>query len=72
MLLANVDQTKTQEELAADSDYAEYLNLIDQQNASEDTTEIQPEDETPDFLTKLIGIIEYIVKFITDFISKIF
>ena len=72
VLLAYVDQTKTQEELAADSDYAEYLNLIDQQNTSEDTTEIQPEDETPDFLTKLIGIIEYIVKFITDFISKIF
>ena len=72
VLLANVDQTKTQEELAADSDYAEYLNLIDQQNASEDTTEIQPEDETPDFFAKLISIIEYIVKFITDFISKIF
>ena len=72
VLLANVDQTKTQEELAADSDYVEYLNLIDQQNASEDTTEIQPEDETPDFFAKLISIIEYIVKFITDFISKIF
>ena len=72
VLLANVDQTKTQEELAADSDYAEYLSLIDQQNTSEDTTDIQPEDETPDFFAMLISIIEYIVKFITDFISKIF
>ena len=66
VLLANVDQTKTQEELAADSDYAEYLNLIDQNP----TIEEKPEQDNG-FIAKLIAFIETILKYIVTLVNKI-
>ena len=69
VLLANVDQTKTQEELAADSDYVEYLNLIDQNP----TVEEEPQEPEQDngFIAKLIAFIETILKYIVTLVNKI-
>ena len=69
VLLANVDQTKTQEELAADSDYAEYLNLIDQNPTIEEEPE-KPEQDNG-YIAKLIAFIETILKYIVTLVNKI-
>ena len=69
VLLANVDQTKTQEELAADSDYAEYLNLIDQNPTVEEEPK-KPEQDNG-FIAKLIAFIETILKYIVMLVNKI-
>ena len=69
VLLANVDQTKTQEELAADSDYVEYLNLIDQNPTVEEEPE-KPEQDNG-FIAKLIAFIESILKYIVMLVNKI-
>ena len=69
VLLANVDQTKTQEELAADSDYAEYLNLIDQNPTVEEEPK-KPEQDNG-FIAKLIAFIETILKYIVTLVNKI-
>ena len=69
VLLANVDQTKTQEELAADSDYVEYLNLIDQNPTVEEEPE-KPEQDNG-FIAKLIAFIETILKYIVTLVNKI-
>ncbi|MGN1479736.1 MAG: dockerin type I repeat-containing protein, partial [Acutalibacteraceae bacterium] len=70
VLLANVDQTKTHEELAVDSDYVEYLNLIDQNP----TIEEEPE-QTPEPQKTYESILEMIIDFIKtvfDFLISIF
>ena len=69
VLLANVDQTKTQEELAADSDYVEYLNLIDQNPTVEEEPEKSEQDNG--FIAKLIAFIETILKYIVTLVNKI-
>ena len=69
VLLANVDQTKTQEELSADSDYVEYLNLIDQNPTIEEETQ-EPEQDNG-FIAKLIAFIETILKCIVTLVNKI-
>lgn len=69
VLLANVDQTKTQEELAADSDYVEYLSLIDQNPTIEEEPE-KPEQDNG-FIAKLIAFIETILKYIVTLVNKI-
>ena len=69
VLLANVDQTKTQEELSADSDYVEYLNLIDQNPTIEEETQ-EPEQDNG-FIAKLIAFIETILKYIVTLVNKI-
>ena len=67
VLLASVDQSKTQEELQTDSAYVEYLNLIDQNPVNEET---QPE-QTPSALDKLIGFIADIYAFLNNLINFI-
>ena len=69
VLLASVDQTKTQEELSADSDYVEYLNLIDQNPTIEEETQ-EPEQDNG-FIAKLIAFIETILKYIVTLVNKI-
>ena len=67
VLLASVDQSKTQEELQTNSAYVEYLNLIDQNPVNEET---QPE-QTPSALEKLIGFIADIFTFLNNLINFI-
>ncbi|MBP9989629.1 MAG: Ig-like domain-containing protein [Ruminococcus sp.] len=67
VLLANVDQSKTLEELKSDSVYVEYLNLIEQNPVNE---EIQPE-QTSSALDKLIGFIAGIYAFLNNLINFI-
>ena len=69
VLLANVDQTKTQEELSADSNYVEYLNLIDQNPTVEEET--QEPEQGNGFIAKLIAFIESILKYIVMLVNKI-
>ncbi|MGN1478488.1 MAG: leucine-rich repeat protein [Acutalibacteraceae bacterium] len=66
VLLANVDQTKTQEELAADSDYIEYLNLIDQNPT------VEEEPEKPEQTQESDKTYESIFEMIIDFIKSVF
>ena len=66
LLLASVDQSKTQEELKTDSVYIQYLNLIDQNSANEET-----EEQTPSALDKLIGFFADIYAFINNLINFI-
>ena len=67
VLLASVDQSKSQEELQTDSAYVEYLNLIDQNPVNEET---QPE-QTPSVLDKLIGFIADIYALLNNLINFI-
>ena len=77
VLLANVDQTKSPEELLETSaEYNEYLNLIDQSVAVE---EKKQETEMPDSSSsnsglneKILMFTEYFINLILEFFSKIF
>ena len=77
VLLANVDQTKSQEELLETSaEYNEYLNLIDQSVAVE---EKKQETEMPDSSSsnsglneKILMFAEYFINLILEIFSKIF
>ncbi len=77
VLLANVDQTKSQEELLETSaEYNEYLNLIDQSVAVE---EKKQETEMPDSSSsnsglneKILMFAEYFINLILELFSKIF
>ena len=75
VLLSNVDQTKTSDELLETSaEYVEYLNLIDQQTDAdsdetpEDNTE---ENEEPTELNLWNIIVNYFVELIKKFLSVI-
>ena len=46
LLLANVDQSKSKDELATDSDYIEYLDLIDQTPEEEENSDTNDEPES--------------------------
>ena len=77
VLLANVDQTKSPEELLETSaEYNEYLNLIDQSVAVE---EKKQETEMPDSSSsnsglneKILMFAEYFINLILEIFSKIF
>ena len=77
VLLANVDQTKSPEELLETSaKYNEYLNLIDQSVAVE---EKKQETEMPDSSSsnsglneKILMFAEYFINLILELFSKIF
>ena len=77
VLLANVDQTKSPEELLETSaEYNEYLNLIDQSVAVE---EKKQETEMPDSSSsnsglneKILMFAEYFINLILELFSKIF
>ena len=66
VLLANVDQTKTEEELQTSSSYIAYRNLIDQQ------AEL-PQEETTEDNTQApeLNIWETLLQFIINFIRQI-
>ena len=66
LLLSNVDQSKTDEELSTDSAYTEYLSLIDPKPNEPDST------QTDNIFLKIIEIIKLIIKFIEEYISKDF
>ena len=67
VLLASVDQSKTQEELQTNSAYVEYLNLIDQTPVNEETEK----EQTPSALDKLISFIADIYAFLNNLINFI-
>ncbi len=79
-LLANVDQSKTNDELATDVAYIEYLDLIDQTpEVEEDLPKPEDADEegsadiiTPEQDTTEISIIELIIKFIKSIFDMLF
>ncbi len=67
LLLANVDQSKSNEELATDEAFIEYLDLIDQtpdEDVVEEVETPQPEEdvETPE--TEELNLIEFIINII--------
>lgn len=73
LLLANVDQTKSQEELLETDSYIEYLNLIDQNPAANEEINEDPiNDESSEitFLQKLVDFFKIIINFIRSFIVK--
>ena len=73
LLLANVDQTMSQEELLETDSYMEYLNLIDQNpTANEEISEDPVNEESPEisFLQKLADFFKIFISFIRTFIVK--
>ena len=74
-LLAEVDQTKSEEELITTSSaYVEYLNLIDQTIDTETTVETEVIEETPTAEDKpvLINWFEMIVSFLKMLLNFVF
>ncbi|MBP3328284.1 MAG: hypothetical protein J6L91_05200, partial [Clostridia bacterium] len=73
ILLADVDQSKSSDELATDAAYIEYLDLIDQSPETEIEAEEkpQPEDEIETPETEEFSIIEFIIELIKKFIEFI-
>ncbi len=75
VLLSNVDQTKTSDELLeTSSEYIEYLNLIDQQTDAD--SDEAPEDNTEDYedpteLSLWNIIVKYFVELVKKFLSVI-
>ena len=67
VLLASVDQSKSQGELQTDSAYVEYLNLIDQNPVNEETEK----EQTPSALDKLIKFIADIYALLNNLINFI-
>lgn len=72
VLLANVDQTKSEEELQTDSVYREYINLIDQNPTAEEEITEEPTHEptAPTAKTFFDRIIEFF-RMILDLIRSI-
>lgn len=67
IVLSNVDQTKTKEELLETSAYNEYIGLIDQ---NYEIVEDKPEDNDP--ATGNISFIKALLTFIWNFIKRFF
>lgn len=67
IVLSNVDQTKTKEELLETSAYNEYIGLIDQ---NYEVVEDKPEDNDP--ATGNISFIKALLTFIWNFIKRFF
>ena len=72
VLLANVDQTKTQEELSADSDYIEYLSLIDQTAGADTEQESEQTPEPDKTYESLFGMIIDFIKTVFEILISIF
>ena len=72
LLLANVDQSKSAEELTTDEAYIEYLDLIDQTPEEEQLPEDEvidiPETEVFSLADFIIGIIEKFIEFILAYL----
>ena len=72
VLLSSVDQTKpTKKLLETSAEYNEYLSLIDQMG-SEDAPKTPTQDENDSFFTRIIALIESIIKLISKIFTKIF
>ena len=72
LLLANVDQSKSLEELMETDSYTEYLNLIDQNPMVDDTTEEPINEPTESAAKTLIERVVEIVKIVITFIRNLF
>lgn len=67
LLLSNVDQSKSNEELATDEAFIEYLDLIDQtpdEDVVEEEETPQPEEEVETPETEELNLIEFIINII--------
>ena len=74
LLLANVDQTMSQDELMQSDYYMEYLNLIDQNPDAQETPAeepTQPEEKPMTFFEKLVQVIVKIIEFVQDCFKKV-
>lgn len=71
VLLASVDQSKTQEELQTSSVYAEYLNLIDQNPVNEDKESDTESKSAPSNSNQILVFISNIIAFIKNLINFI-
>lgn len=76
LLLENVDQTASQDELMQSDSYMEYLDLIDQNPNDGEITEIpveepaKPESKMQAVLNKIIAFIKMIIDFISSLAVK--
>ncbi|MBQ7548872.1 MAG: hypothetical protein IJT03_04110 [Clostridia bacterium] len=72
VLLANVDQTKSQEELLETDSYIEYIKLIDQSPAAdEEVTEEPAATVAKTLLERIIEIVITVITFIRNLFPKI-
>ena len=71
LLLANIDQTASQDELIQSDSYMEYIKLIEQDPNAEEPVggSPQPKGITQIILDKIIEIAEYIIAFILSVIK---
>ncbi len=70
LLFANIDQMKSEQELATDSEYIEYLNLIDQTPDTENDADESEQVIITDFISLLAYIFEAIKKLLSMFFAK--
>ena len=74
VLLSEVDQTKSQDELMETQAYQKYINLIDRNPDAEETPveePTQPEEKPMTFFEKLVQVIVKIIEFVQDFFKKV-
>ena len=72
LILANVDQTASQEELMESDAYMEYLSLLDQSPAQEDIDE--PIDNQPyqkNFFEKIVEFVKMVIDFVNSIVTQI-
>ena len=75
LLLAQVDQSASEEELETDSVYQEYLSLIDQSPIVEEETEATPSEEpveeetTESFFTTIIALFSKLINYLMSLIN---
>ena len=65
-MLANVDQTKSGDELQEDASFIDYVELIDQNPAADEVTEEKPAS----IFDRIIEFIKNIIDFVKSFIVK--
>ena len=66
LMLANVDQTKSGDELQEDASFIDYVELIDQTPAADEVTEEKPAS----IFDRIIEFIKNIIDFVKSFIVK--
>lgn len=66
LMLANVDQTKSGDELQEDAAFTDYVELIDQNPAADEVTEEKPAS----IFDRIIEFIKIIIDFVKSFIVK--
>ena len=69
LMLANVDQTKSGDELQEDAAFTDYVELIDQNPATEEPTE-QEAPAQPTVFEKIVDFIKYVITLIKSFLVK--